>query len=94
MIELKVEEYLRKRVKETGGECRKVVWPAHNGAPDRLCGWPKTKRAAFVETKRPKGGNVAAHQEREHARLRSCGLRVDVVLTKEEVDAFIEDMAK
>jgi len=36
MIERDVEDYLVKRVKALGGECRKVVWPGRRGAPDRL----------------------------------------------------------
>lgn len=31
-----IERYLVKRVKELGGEVRKVVWPGRRGAPDRL----------------------------------------------------------
>jgi hypothetical protein len=92
MLERKVEDHLRHRVRETGGECRKVVWPAHNGAPDRLVGWPG-KGHALVETKRPKGRGPAAHQEREHTRLRSIGFEVVTLYTCAEVDAFVERFA-
>jgi hypothetical protein len=31
-----IEKYLVKRVKELGGECRKVKWVGRSNAPDRL----------------------------------------------------------
>lgn len=88
MIERTVERHLTRRVKETGGEVRKVVWPGRNGAPDRLVGWPPA-RHAFVELKRPKKG-AEAHQAREHERLRAIGFEVVVLDTIEAVDAFVE----
>ena len=36
MRESDIEDYLVKRVKELGGEVRKVKWLGRNGAPDRL----------------------------------------------------------
>lgn len=36
MRESTIEKYLVKRVKEMGGEVRKVRWIGRNGAPDRL----------------------------------------------------------
>lgn len=36
MRESQIETHLVKRVKELGGECRKVIWPGRRGAPDRL----------------------------------------------------------
>ena len=36
----KIEKYFIKRVKETGGEQRKLKWIGRNGAPDRLAWWP------------------------------------------------------
>jgi hypothetical protein len=92
VIEAAVESYFKKRVKETGGEERKVVWPGRKGAPDRFAGWARSQRTAFVELKRPKG-KAAAHQEREHARLRLLGVRVEVIDTREGVDRFVEEMS-
>src|SRR4051812_27197108 len=93
MIEERVESHLKKRVRETGGEIRKVVWPGHRGAPDRLCGWERTQRSGFVETKRPKG-KAEAHQLREHERLRAVGLRVDVLDTIERVEQYVALMTR
>lgn len=36
MRELTVEQYLVRRVRELGGEVRKVVWVGRRNAPDRL----------------------------------------------------------
>lgn len=93
MAEHIVENYLRERVKETGGVIRKVTFPGHRGAPDRLCGWEMTRRHSWIETKRPKG-KAEAHQLREHERLRAIGFEVDVIDTKEKVDAFIARMSR
>lgn len=88
-----VEKYLIRRVGETGGMIRKVKWPEHRGAPDRLCGWPVTRRSAYVECKRP-SGMLEPHQLREHNRLRAIGIDVRVIDTREKVDAFVEEMTK
>lgn len=95
MRESKVEGYLKRRVKETGGSIRKVKWLDRRGAPDRLAWWPfdGKRRDAFVETKRP-GKDAEAYQAREHARLRAGGFRVFVIDTLEGVDAFILEMTK
>jgi hypothetical protein len=90
--ERNVESHLRKAVTDTGGLCRKVQWIGRVGAPDRLCAWPTTKRSGFVELKRPAKG-AEAHQAREHARLRACGIRVDVLDTIEKVDVYVKEMS-
>lgn len=86
-----VESYLVTRVKETGGTVRKVTFPGHPGAPDRLVGWPG--RHALVEMKRPRG-KAKAHQAREHDRLRDIGFRVEIIDTKDGVDQFVEGMTR
>lgn len=66
MLEREVEAYLKKRVKELGGEVRKVQWIGRRAAPDRLVmlpepavGWSRfvdQQRACtiWVELKNPK----------------------------------------
>ena len=101
MIEAPIEQHLVKRVKETGGEVRKVVWPGRRHAPDRLVGWPETGTGqqkleaahALVETKRPKG-KARGGQLREHERLRAIGFRVEVLDTIEAVDRFVREMTR
>ena len=96
MRESKVEAHLVKMVELTDGIIRKVQWIGRRGAPDRWCGWPQTDqvigRSAWVELKKPTTPHAAAHQAREHARLRACGEQVYVLATIEEIDRFIHSM--
>lgn len=98
MREHVVEDYLRQRVKETGGQIRKNIWPGHRGSPDDLCWWPgrpgyPSKRFAFVECKRPRG-EPDPHQAREIKKMRSAGIPVFTIDTKEGVDQFAEEMTR
>lgn len=85
MLEKAVEDYLVQRVKDAGGEVRKVKWIGRRGAPDRLV---MLNGAHFVEVKRP-GQTLDAHQDREHDRMDMHGLSVWCVASFEQVDMFI-----
>ena len=86
MKERDIERYLVKRVKELGGEVRKVEWPGRKSAPDRVVMLPRGPRIGryshvctiWVELKAP---SLAASfpstpheraQHREHERMRKC----------------------
>jgi CelD/BcsL family acetyltransferase involved in cellulose biosynthesis len=94
-----IERYLCKRVKELGGEVRKVQWIGRNGAPDRLVMLPPYRNSgittAFVELKNPdtiKTFPADAHeraQHREHDRMRRVGQTVLVIGTTEAVDEWL-----
>jgi hypothetical protein len=94
--EATVERYLVKRVKALGGEIRKVVFPGHTGAPDRVvffntgCGYGATcgPPVLWIELKSPVGV-LKLRQLREHRRLRDLGQRVTVIKSKEEVDCLL-----
>lgn len=90
MRESIIEKHLVKRVKELGGECRKVQWVGRRGAPDRLVMLPSlwTGRTTWVELKAP-GVKPEAHQLREHARMRAMGQRVVVIDSIEGVDELL-----
>lgn len=81
-----IEKYLKTRVESEGGEYRRLKWIGRRGAPDDLV---FLRGAHFVECKAP-GEPLAAHQEREHTRMRSQGIHVWVLDTYESVDRFIE----
>lgn len=84
------EEYLKRRVKETGGFTRKVKWMGVRGAPDRLCAWPG-HGYAFIEVKeddQPWG--LQDHQQREIDRMRQSGMIVWVLSSKAVIEAFIK----
>jgi hypothetical protein len=97
MRESEIEKYLVKRVKELGGEVRKVKWIGRRGAPDRLAMFPVTNQkfidgmwgtTLWVELKAT--GKVAEpHQLREHVRMRRVGQRVAVIDSIEGVDALL-----
>lgn len=91
MRESDIEGYLRKRVKETGGEHRKCTWSGRRGAPDDFCMWSLIGAHAWVECKRP-GEQPTLQQEKEHRRLRGAGCRVFVVSSLTDVDLFILTM--
>lgn len=99
MNEREVERYLVKRVKELGGEVRKVKWIGRSGAPDRLVLLPsrqiknhrmvRPSASWWVEVKAPDKGATKA-QQREHQRMRDGGACVMVVSSLQGVDAMLE----
>ena len=94
-----IEKRLVQRVKELGGECRKMKWIGRNGAPDRVCMLPGVRsqvfseyhpdRTIWVELKAP-GAKPEPHQLREHARMRKMGQRVEVVDSYERVEEILK----
>lgn len=86
MKERDISRYLNRRVKELGGEIRRVTWQGRRNAPDKLV--MLEGRSFFVEEKRP-GETATAPQRREHKRLRDAGLEVRVVSTEYEVEAAL-----
>lgn len=86
MKENEIEEHLHTRVKELGGEHRRVSWIGRNNANDDFILLPG--RHLFCECKRP-GKKATAGQQREHDRLRAAGCEVYVVSTKAEIDAIL-----
>lgn len=81
-----IEKYLVKRVKELGGEVRKVKWIGRRGAPDRvvMCGgvtiWVELKATGKVPL---------PHQAREHVRMWKRGQRVVVIDSIEGVEKLL-----
>lgn len=57
MRESTIEKYLVKRVKELGGEVRKVAWVGRQGAPDRLvmlpASWRGRRTSGFWDSPTP-----------------------------------------
>lgn len=102
MRESQIEKYLCDRVKELGGEVRKVQWIGRRGAPDRLvmlptrytmdgrvdCGCAWWERSCWVELKAP-GEKAKPHQVREHERMRRMGQRVEVIDSIEGVERLL-----
>ncbi len=88
--EAKIEDYLQRRVKEEGGEIRKVRWIGRRGAADRLVWW-SFPRVAWIECK-AEGEEIDLRslQGREFRRMRRDGWPAYIVSTHAQVDAVIE----
>lgn len=88
MRERDIEAHLVRRVKEIGGEVRKVQWIGRRGAPDRVVMLPwGSGRTVWVELKAT-GVKPEPHQSREHTRMRAMGQVVVVVDSIEGVEAL------
>ena len=87
MLERDVVAYLKKRVKDLGGHCRKVHWEGRAGAPDWLIWF--TGVSVFVETKAP-GQKPRPIQLIEHEKMRRGGMHVFVCDSRESVDLLLE----
>lgn len=93
-----IEKHLVKRVKELGGEVRKVQWIGRRGAPDRLVMLPLREDGVYwrnldattvwVELKAP-GVAPEPYQVREHERMRKLGQRVEVIDSIEGVESLL-----
>ena len=99
MRESDIEKHLVKRVRELGGEVRKVSWIGRRGAPDRLVMLPPKfvaerklpvhpRTSFWVELKAP-GEKAKPHQLREHERMRAMGERVEVIDSMEQIDEVL-----
>lgn len=100
-----IEKHLVKRVKELGGEVRKVKWIGRNGAPDRLVMLSATMDSVNFKTDPPSirpgrasttwvelkapGVKTEPHQLREHERMRKMGQRVVVIDSIEGVEELL-----
>lgn len=86
MREREIEKYLVERVTALGGIAYKFTSPQRMNVPDRIVVLPG--ELLFVELKAP-GCKPNPGQLREHQRLRDLGQRVEVIDSKEGVDALL-----
>jgi PAS domain-containing protein len=84
----KLQEHLKKRVQQTGGQYRKVRWEGRRGCPDCFIWW-EWPRAAFVEVKADRDV-LSALQRREIERMRHDGVPVFIVKTVEDIEEIVE----
>lgn len=88
MRESTLEKYLLLSLKKINIETRKVKWLGRDGAPDRLI---LVKGGIWVELKAP-GKLPRANQVDEHTVMRSAGMRVEVIDSKEQIDELIREL--
>ncbi len=84
-----VEKHLHKLVTEAGGTTRKWTSPGHVGVPDRIVVINGLIEFAEVKTE---VGKLSSMQEREIARLRDHGARVEVVYGKRGVELYVKKL--
>lgn len=92
MRESEIEKHFIDRVKERGGEVRKVKWIGRAHAPDRLAMIPilhTQGRHFFVELKAT-GEIPSDGQFREHRRMRAAGIEVRVFNSISIIDRFFK----
>jgi len=87
-IEESVEQYLKRKVEQAGGECVKFSPENKRGWPDRIVILP-CGHLIWAELKRPQGGRVSSAQLVAHEDLRRLGQNVVLLKSKEEVDDFL-----
>lgn len=85
MRERDIEKYLVARVKDLGGEVRKLKWIGRAHAPDRFIA---LNGAHLVELKAP-GEKLRPGQLREHNKLRLQDVSVHVVDSQAGVDMLL-----
>lgn len=87
MLEKAVESYLKKRVESKGGITWKISFVGRRGCPDRLV--VLNREVWLVELKRPRGGILSALQIKTIGEMQRLGMKVIVISSKEEVDAWL-----
>lgn len=83
--------YLKRRVKELGGTCRKCVWAGIAGAPDWLILFPYPSRHAWIELKAP-GKSSRPIQLHEQQIMRQAGCMVFQCDSPAEIDQALDDI--
>lgn len=86
--EAKIENYLRRRVKEMKGEIRKLRFIGRRGAPDEIVWIPGWLWPKMPELKAP-GEDLKPHQKREHKRLKKMGIECLKIDSMADVDKFL-----
>ena len=89
MLEREIEQHLVVQVKKIGGWCLKFVSVGVSGVPDRII--IHNGSVVFVEVKAP-NKKPRPLQLRIMDRLRSHGMRVEVVDTKGGVDELVASL--
>lgn len=83
--------YLKRRVKDLGGTCRKCVWAGIAGAPDWLILFPYPSRHAWIELKAP-GKSSRPIQLHEQQIMRQAGCMVFQCDSPAEIDQALDDI--
>lgn len=88
--EKNIERKLHSEIKKRGGLALKLVSPGFTGVPDRLVLLP-AGTIYFVELKAAKGV-VLPRQRVVHGALRALGFSVKTVMSKEQLEEFLDEL--
>jgi hypothetical protein len=86
----RLQDYLKQKVQQSGGQYRKVRWEGRRGCPDCFVWWT-WPRIAFIEVK-AEGDRYSKLQEREVARMQHAGIPVYTVSTIEGIDMILSEI--
>ena len=89
VLEKTLERVLVQGVKKMGGTAFKWISPGNVGVPDRIIVLPGA-RIEFVELKTDIGV-LSAVQERQHERLRKCGVHVLTLYGASDVERYLQE---
>lgn len=92
-LEKDIEQKLRKKVEAKGGRCLKWVCPGWVGVPDRIVLLPGAQ-IYFVETKRPKDGELSAMQKKWREWLTGLGFSCWVIWDEGDLALFLLHIIK
>ena len=87
----KLQKYLSKAVKASGGTFRGCRWKGRAGCPDCFCWWPGG-RVCFVEVKTGTD-KLRPEQVRDVAQLRKDGIPVFEARSEADMDRIVEAMS-
>lgn len=87
-LEKDIERKLRQAIERRGGLCLKWVCPGWAGVPDRIVLLPGGV-IHFVETKRPKGGELSALQIKWREWLSRLGFSCWVARSESDLAFFL-----
>ena len=90
MLESEIEKKLVREVRRRGGMAYKFVSPGNTGVPDRIVAMPGGV-IIFVELKAD-AGRLSPGQERQIGKLRSLGMRVEVVRGMKGLEVFLNEV--
>lgn len=90
-VEADLEARFVKVVGAYGWIIRKLQYVGRNGAPDRICFGPGG-RVALVELKNGKNGRLSQAQKDEIAALALVGMKVWVIKTDADIEAFAAEV--
>lgn len=97
-----IQTYAQEQLKKRGCLVRKISYEGRRGCPDLLVLVPEREIkkdtlfygpcVVFLEIKKDEQTEAAAHQEREHERMRAVGADVRTIGSKAQVDELVKEL--